>query len=171
MTAISLSGRFASPIIPVLIEQIIKKDLARLSLQLLNLIEANNALGFSPIGFMFAGEFHSVYDKATQAKAAKKPLHPSLNQEGHDYISQRNQLQTDVRKMQSGLSLLLRPCKDWQDVRDALPDVVKDELHELQVLSRTRPEGWTLEAFPLQRHQLEITLDLLAYYIANRLLY
>ena len=171
MTAIALKGRFVSPIIPALIEQLIKEDRVRLGQQLSQLIEANTALSGSPIGFMFAGEFHSLYDKSVQAKAAKKPLHPSLMNQGNDYITELKRLKNDCIRMQSGLSLLLRPCESWQDVRDALPDAVKDELPEIRSLPRTRPEGWTLEAFPLQRHQIQITIDLMLFYIANRLLY
>lgn len=171
MSAVAVQGRFASPIIHALIKQVILKDVLRLRHQLETLLEANQGLGNSPIGFLFGGRFHSVYDKTTQAKAPKKPIHPSLITEAQDYVDAERHLQQNVARMQAGLSLLLRPCETWQDVRDALPDVVKDELPELKELSRTRPEGWTLESFPLQRMQLQITCDLLAYHIANRLLY
>lgn len=171
MTAIAVTGRFASSVIPVLIDKVINKDKERLGEQLKNLIEANALLGNSPIGFLFGGNFHSLYDKTTQAKAVKRPLHPSLNEQGHDFLQEMRKLGNDIARLKSGLSLLLRPCENWQDVRDALPDVVRDELQEIRDLRRTRKEGWTLEAFPLQRMQFQTTIDLLTYHIANRLLY
>lgn len=171
MSSIAMKGRFADPIITALIDTLVAQDRDRIKRTLSRLVERNHAAGNSPIGFLFAGNFHSVYDKVTQGKAPKKALDPGLNQEGLDYVAALKELELNEQRLKSGLSLLLRPCKDWQDVRDALPDVVRDELAEIRSLPRTRPEGWTLEAFPLQHMQFEMTSNLLAYYIANRMLY
>lgn len=172
MSGVSLQGRYVTPaFIEQLVERIAYLDNDRAKKSLSDLVEKNMLLGGSPVGFLFGGEFHSLSDKGSQRYAAKKHIHPDLVSQAREYIASLKKLSQDKQRLRSGLALLLRPCKDMQDIRDALPDSMAPEIATLDTLPRTRPEGWTVAEQPLQKHQLEKTLELVTFYTINRILY
>lgn len=158
-------------IIPALVASLRERDDRQLTLELQELIEANHALGRPKHGFLYGGAFRSMLPSRAQAGAEKKQIHPSLIPAAKDYVDRSAQINKDMVRITNGLSLVMRPCKDWQDVRDAVPDALKQVIPEMAHLSRLKEEAWALRDQPLLKHQYELTAELLLFYFTNRLLY
>lgn len=168
--SVSVTNMFAAAAGQAVVDALRQNEVSELVVELRDLIQGNYALGGMSYGFMFQGHFYTTMLKDHMRNAVKKPIHPELVSAANAYVERRTQLNKDMTRIGSGLSLLLRPCKDWQDVRDALPDAMKEEVNNLTGLPRTRPEAWTLKDQPLLLHQYELTSELIFMYIAKRFL-
>ncbi len=158
-------------LIRFLTDKLAAKDYTRLNGVLQNLIEENQALGGPNVGFLFHGEFHSNLPIRQRAAAPKQHIHASLMPAASQYVLEKRQLATDLKRIGHGLSIVLMPCKTTQDVRDALPDLVKDMVPDLKDLSRTRPEAFTIAGETFKMVDYKVTEDLIAFYVANQILY
>ena len=169
--ALSMKGMFAPHIVPELVAKLRRKDDQVLDRDLAELIEQNHALGMPKSGFLYGGTFNTLLPVAQRTSAEKKFVHPSLVQAAKEHSKRCMLLNTEMLRITNGLSMVLRPCTDWQGVRDALPDALKDDIQEIRGLPRMREEAWALRDQPLQKHQYERTAELLLFYYANRMLY
>lgn len=158
-------------IIPALVASLRERDDKALNQELQELIEQNHALGSPKHGFLYGGAFRTQLPPRAQAGAEKKHIHASLLPAAKDYVARVNILDKEMLRITNGLSLVMRPCKDWQDVRDAVPDALKQVIPEMAHLSRLKEEAWALRDQPLLKHQYELTAELLLFYFTNRLLY
>lgn len=158
-------------IIASLVASLRQRDDKFLDLELQELIEQNHALGSPKHGFLYGGAFRTQLPAKAQAGAEKKHIHSSLIPAAKEYVARVNILEKEMLRIANGLSMVLRPCNDWQDVRDAVPDAFKQVIPEIAHLPRLKEEAWALRDQPLLKHQYELTAELLLFYFTNRLLY
>ena len=158
-------------IISNLVVKLRARDDQQLVRELEELIEQNYAMGMPKQGFLFGGEFHTNLPAKTIKADEKKLIHVSLKKEASYYCARKTLLNKEMVRIINGLSLVLRPCKSWQDIRDALPDPLRNELDETRSLRRLKVEAWPLQDKPLQLHQYQQTAELLLFYYTNRLIF
>lgn len=158
-------------IISGLVAKLRARDDAQLTRELEELIEQNYAVGMPKQGFLFGGEFHTVLPVKSVKAEEKKLIHASLKKEAAAYCDRKVLLNKEMTRIANGLSLVLRPCTSWQDIRDALPDPLRNEIDETKNLRRLKAEAWPLQDSPLQLHQYQQTAELLLFYYTNRLIY
>ena len=136
------------------------------------LIKENHAAGGRYAGFLFGGKFIRREGVKPNPKDLKSPLAMVLWPQGREYLENLKRFEADEARMKAGLSLILRSCQGWQDIRDTLPDTLAELLPpEVSSLPRTREELYTLEGNELHLNQCQSTLNLLASYKAARFLY
>lgn len=170
MNARSREPTFHSLVIQELINALFRGDDQRQAKELTRLGQANLQHNPGCYGFLFGGTFYTPWDRITTVKTPKKPIANELQEEASAFHEAQIALNNVKARLTTGLSLLLRTCKTWQDVRDALPDTAKDELEALAVLRRTRPAGYPLLDNPLTAHQVDEIFELISFPIANRFL-
>lgn len=158
-------------IIPALVASLRERDDKVLNQELQELIEANHVLGKPRHGFLYGGIFHTMLPSRSQAGAEKRQVHASLISAAKAHAARCAILDKEMVRITNGLSLVMRPCKDWQDVRDAVPDALKKVIPEIAHLPRLKEEAWALRDQPVLKHQYELTAELLLFYFTNRLLY
>lgn len=134
------------------------------------LIGMNADLGNPPYGFVLGSAFITNLPRNMYKNVTKKPVHDSLLVPALNFLERRKQLDKDQRMLSQGLLSLLKPCKTLQDVRDALPNTLKQYLPEIQSLPRTREEAWTMQSCPMLKRQWNKTEDLITLYLASRML-
>ena len=146
-----------------------EKDVQRYQNTLTELIESNHKLGNSDVGFIFGGMTHGQSSKFTATSL--RQLHPNLHEAARDYMQNLTDLRHSKHRLMQGLNLVTRPCRTYQDLRDALPDIAKSLIPEIRNLSRCREEAWTISDKPLQMHSYKMSYDLMMFYFANRIVY
>lgn len=169
MRPISRTG--ANALIDPLIESLIEPERKRQVELLAALVAKNDRAGGSPGIFHFEGQFFHSRPYNEFLRAEKRKVMPSVEQDAAEFKKIRDKLENDIKRLRQGLSVVLARCTSTQDVRDALPENLVNELPFLQGHPRTRPEGYVLEEKPLLRAQYERTVELALYYSANRLIY
>jgi len=158
-------------LIDYIVTTLLKKDHARLDRILEGFLEQNHTLGGIKEGFLLEGKFHTLLPPRQQFAIEKRMLHPRLHGEVREYIAERRLIEVEGKTIQQGLSLLVKPCKTTQDLRDALPEDIVDLVPQFKSLSRQRPEAWCLEGSEFQKHQYSAVKDKLMFYITNQMLY
>lgn len=159
----------------VMINEIMKrlmaKDKVRTDRILENFILENHKLGGPKEGFLLEGRFLTLLPSRDQLAAEKRMLHPHLHGEVREYLNELKLIENEASTIKHGLSLLLKPCKTWQDFRDALPEDIVDLVPEIKRLSRQRPEAWCLDEGSFQKHQYSMVKEKMMFYITNQMLY
>jgi hypothetical protein len=135
-----------------------------------DLIERNHALGNPANGFLLGGAYHTDLVGSQAKSAPKHQIHNTLKSEGMAYLASRTEIQNDAQRITQALSLLLGSCKSYQDVRDALPDMLRDTLTDTASLDRFKEPYWTLQNSALQLHQYHIAEPLMLQYYTHRIL-
>lgn len=139
--------------------------------ELIDLIERNHALGKPDHGFLLGGQFHTDL-QGTQARGiSKEQIHDSLRDEGMTYLAALTSLSNDYKRIGQALSLLLGPSTSDQDLRDALPDMLKDTLPpSSRNLPRLKEPLWSLRNSVMQMNQYKVIEPLLFQYYTHRIL-
>lgn len=122
-------------------------------------------------GFAYNGGFYDLEDLPRIGKRIRVMLHSDLWPRMEEYLKTTAQITGDRRLISQMLAPLLQPCYVMQDVRDALPNCLTDQLEELKTLPRTRDEGYTLAGNPKLLAQFEKLKDRIHFYIALRLMF
>ena len=136
------------------------------------LIEMNYAKGNPKEGFLYRGTFFTNIPIVQQKDAPKKMLHPDLYDEGEYLNDLIETIGKEKLKVIQGLHLIFSPCETDQDIRDAAPEIIADLLPSpYRELPRTREEGYHVRGKILQLTQHESVVELLTFYVANRMLY
>lgn len=136
----------------------------------LQLIDQNHALGGHVLGYVFGENIWSssltkLHDKHVG------PIHESLMEDAEQLHEDTVAFEKEKKLLNQGLSILLAPCMSYQDVRDALPDMLKNVLQQTSHLERHRPEAWTLEGYPLRQHGYVQTKQYITMFLAHRMLF
>ncbi len=122
-------------------------------------------------GFLFNGIYFQPPGQVTPA-AQKQPLAYELQGEGLAFLKDKATVDLDRQLIQQSLLHLLMPCATPQDIRDALPECLRDTLtQDINNLPRTRPEAYTLEPGSRPHRQYEEILPKIEFFSAARLLY
>ena len=122
-------------------------------------------------GFTFAGQVYRPSHAPTWGKLFYSGLDVKLTSEMMEFLKDKRTIDTERKLMEQTFFHLLHPCTYHQDCRDALPDCLQDVLPDLQLLSRTRPEAYTLRGNERAMRQYEKILPRMQFYSAVRLIY
>lgn len=126
--------------------------------------------GDSIDGFLLDGEAFR-WKTAPTVGTRKSGLHPDLNGLAREFLSTYKEVEKEKEQIRQGLILLVRPCNDLQDLRDALPNCITDTVPELAGLERTREPAWTIQGNRRHMRAYEHILPKLEFYSVSRLLY
>lgn len=137
------------------------------------MVEKNAELGGPSEGFLYGGHFISVLEGPARhaASTIKKKGHPDLDEEARSYLAIKKKRDRDYQKISQALGIMLRPCKTYQDLRDALPEVLVWCCDAVRGIPRIREEGWTLHDRPLIQVQFDEMEDDILYYLATKIVY
>lgn len=137
----------------------------------LDMVSRNIALGGTPDGFRHMGKIYSHLTGRSRVMGQYGPLKPALVREMSSISTDRIVLDADKDRIKQALNLVLKDTVTLQDMRDALPNCLKDVVPELKDLERTRSEAFTLADNPRAYNQYNKIKDKIDYYAAARLLY
>lgn len=136
-----------------------------------DLLRKNSALGGHPNGYYHAGQLFALVAPKFLRGSMIGPIHPTLQDSADHLMFLRDRLQADNKRLTQSLTVILSRCQSTQDIRDAFPEALVEEVSDLRSLSRTRPEGFLLEANPLLHDQYQKAIDIALDYKAKRLIY
>ena len=166
-------------LISATVNTLLKHEYEFLNNILLKLCIANaHVVGSYSGGFFLAGKFWSPYGHVPTRKnfhnyPSDYLIAPEFTGRGYKYIEDIQHLKKDEKLMNQGFTNLLHNCVTIQDIRDALPDVLKRSVPSyLNVFDtpRTRPEAWPFLENPMQMHNYESLKKLIYYYLTNRMI-
>ena len=136
-----------------------------------SLIDKNIAKGGSIIGFTFAGRRYTYLTSKEVRKIRKwDPIHPDLYEDALALHKDTVDQERDMQRLRQGLTLPLRGSKTWQDVRDALPELVAS-IPLISGFPRTRPEAFNLQDKPTLLNEYNETVELITYFLSARMFY
>lgn len=127
--------------------------------------------GGSKDGFRYMGKIYTQLNRQSRVRGTFDRLHPSLVPEMGAIQTDRKIVEADKDRIKQALALVLRDTRSHQDMRDALPNCLKDLIPECQRLERTREEAYTLRDNPRAYSQYMMLRDKIEFYVASRLLY
>ena len=135
------------------------------------MIDKYTQSGGKPDGFRHMGIIYSLLQSGDKARGTYGCLPVSLIPEMDQILAEKAILATDKERIRQALTLVLRDAKTYQDMRDALPNAMREYLPIAKVLERTRPEAYTLKDNPRAYSQYMKLREKIEFYIATRLLY
>ena len=136
-----------------------------------SLIDQYIKRGGKPDGFRHLGVIYSLLESGDKARGSYGCLPTEMIPEMDLVLAEKATLAADKERIKQALTLVLRNCKTFQDMRDALPNAMKDFIPGAQRLERTRPEAFTLQDIPIAYRQYMKLREKIEFYIATRLLY
>jgi hypothetical protein len=158
-------------IVDRLTTSIFSHEIARLTRREIELVRENARMGGAADGFFYRGILYSDLDPAVRAQGEKGNLNANLHLAMDDHLRDKGVVEFDRHRVRQALTLILQDTRSDQDVRDALPNALKDALPELQGLSRTRPEAYTVQGNPRAERQYQKLREKLEFYNAAKLIY
>lgn len=163
------------PKLPEVINQVtdhICKDVVESNkASLRSLIQKHFDKGGSIVGFTFAGRRYTDLVPIEVRKIRKwDPIHPDLYNDALALHRDTVDQERDMQRLRQGLALPLRGSKEWQDVRDALPEMVA-HLPMIAGFPRTRPEAFNLQGNPALMKEYGETVELITYFLSARMFY
>ena len=123
------------------------------------------------LGFMYLGRYYRPSHVEGRDPINVKPLHQTLASMVDAFLADEKTVESDQAFIRQGLYTLLDPCKDLQDIRDALPEYLIDFFPELKAYERSRPEEWTIQGNPRGLKQFDKIRSKLEAYAVARMLY
>jgi hypothetical protein len=127
--------------------------------------------GGSTDGFRHLGLVYSDLAGYSRRMGKYDRLHQSLVPEMSAILTDQKMVAADRDRIKQALAMVLRHCHSFQDMRDALPNCMKDLIPEIRNLDRTRPEAYTLEDNRRSYTQYMALREKIEFYVASRLLY
>jgi hypothetical protein len=127
--------------------------------------------GGSTDGFRHMGLIYSDLTGYARQKGAYGRLHPSLLNEMDAILADQKMVAADRDRIKQALGIVLRDCRSFQDMRDALPNCMRDLIPECRNLERTREEAFTLVDNRRSYTQYMALREKIEFYVASRLLY
>lgn len=154
-----------------LLGKLFEREEAQLTRREHAMVAKNTQLGGSTDGFRHMGAIYTQLTGTARRRGSYGRLDPSLAPEIDVLISERKVLAEDKDRIRQALTLILRDCQSLQDMRDALPNGVKNFFPELAHMERTRPEAFTLADNPRSYTQYMKLREKIEFYVATQLLY
>ncbi|RUX60183.1 hypothetical protein [Mesorhizobium sp. M7A.F.Ca.CA.002.12.1.1] len=148
-----------------------EREEEQLTKRALKMVPRNIALGGSTDGFRHMGVIYSELSGGMRRQGKYLPVHRSLSGEMDAIVAERKAMEYEKDRIRQAFTLVLRGCQTFQDMRDALPNCVKDLIPECRHLERTREEAFTLADNPRSYTQYMQLREKIEFYVASRLLY
>lgn len=168
----SIDKDYVPGVVKQIIDEVFSHEKKRLNEIKNNLIEENYALTGSRLGFLHQGVFHTRADPKKIPPIYRLTIDPSLSDRATVYVEDSSEINRDVVRIWRILLSQMRPLKTIQDVRDALPEIVREFCpEEISNLSRTRPEGWHVAGQQFPTLTYEDAVNMIRFYLTNKVLY
>lgn len=121
-------------------------------------------------GFIYKGLTYR-HSSIPRGKIEYVGLHSLLYDQMDSFLQDQLATREEIKRISQILLPLIRPCRDLQDLRDALPECLVTSFTNISGLPRTRPVAWCLD--PESRHwrQFHNALPIIETYAAARFLY
>jgi hypothetical protein len=134
-------------------------------------IQNQEVHGGDPLaGFLHQGKWYR-HSSIGVGKFEKVPLALCLHGEMNSYLSDERITQNEQQLVRQGVLSIIRECHQLQELRDALPDCLADCFPELQALSRTREEAYTIEHDERAKRQFAKIRPKIELYATTRLIF
>lgn len=167
----TIISQYVADVIDSITHELTYRERDQIKSSMDEVINENHAKGGHEHGFFFRGEQYMRTGFVKNKGAPSLPqLDPSLIDMAESYFKDQDKLSKDTLRIRHALALLIGKCIDPQEIRDALPDMMKDVHSDIAHLKRTRPEAWTLKKSPMKLHQYKIVEPTLQLYYAHRIL-
>jgi hypothetical protein len=127
--------------------------------------------GGSKDGFRHMGQICTRLVGPSRQRGTFDRLNSSLAAEMGCIQTARHKLDHEKARIKQALILVLRDTHSFQDMRDALPNCLRDLVPVLKRLERTREEAYTLLDNPRAFSQYMSLREKIEFYVAARLLY
>lgn len=118
-------------------------------------------------GLFIHGELCSTIHTPSSSALPFGILDSSLDKEGTRYLLLRDKMYKDEKVLRQNLSVLLKGCTSYQDIRDTLPNITQSVNSALKDYSRTREEAYAFQDNPIRMRQYKQVEDILYYNIGN----
>lgn len=152
-------------------EAIFQEEINRVSSELWRLLRDNHDMGSSANSFLMAGRRYTFNKEGTKEKSL--PIHPSLGNRARTVVREWEIIQAHKNKFDGFMGMLQEHCRNMQDVRDLLPNVVVDALdehHHLKLYSRMREPYVILKNDPTLRSKYDSMKKVFFQYLARKLI-
>lgn len=121
-------------------------------------------------GFHYLGRFYRK--EGLRGKLKQPVLHLDLQPEMDTLIKDAATVAADAQSIRQVLYQLIDRCTLSQDLRDALPECLRDTLpSDVKCLARTREPAFNFADLPRARRAFEKTFPKIQFYATARLLY
>lgn len=166
-----IQSTWLTDVINLLEGHIFSSELKRLRKNEIELVHRNQKLSGRMDGFWYKGALYSDLDPMLKQRGTKGSLHPSLLEAVENHFRDEAEVSFDRVRVKQALALILRDCRTFQDIRDALPNSLKDVIPMVAKLERTREEAYTVKNDPRAYKQYLKLRDKIEFYNAAKLLY
>jgi hypothetical protein len=165
----------ALPEMHKLIDEVIKvlfaADDRRLQAWIDRLCEKNQEARREPcIGFLYGGRYFKP-SNVTGLVKVKRSIDPSLYPQIDQLLADEKLIDKDKAFIRQGMFAVLDPCRDVQEIRDALPECLVDCLPNLKTLSRHNEPGFTVQDNPRALRQFNKILPMMEVYATARMVF
>lgn len=159
-------------IVTLVTTALFKHEFDNLTKREANLISRHFSMGGSSDGFRYMGLTYTELQGQSRSRGRYDLLKKELVADMDALIEDRQTVENDLQWVRQTLVLVLKGCRSDQDIRDALPNSLKDMLpSHISRLERTRPEAWTLAENERSYKQYMKLREKIEFYTATRLLY
>jgi hypothetical protein len=155
----------------ILLKALFEREEVFLQKRQRSMIDLYAQKGGKPDGFRHMGIIYSLLQAGDKARGTYGCLPVEMIPEMDQILAEQATLALDKDRIRQALTLVLRSCHTFQDMRDALPNALKEFIPGAQRLERTRPEAFTLQDNPRAYSQYMKLREKIEFYIATRLLY
>ena len=171
----SLNIHSPNEVVEHIVGTLFNAEYNRLDRQTAELLSRNNALlkrDDQLCGFLVNGVFFKPKNSGRDYEGKTRVLELELLEEGNQLLKDTQEVARYRQAIKQGLVHLIWNCQNFQDLRDALPDFLKDSLtREIAALPRTREPAWSIKDNPRAMKQYLKILPKLEFYSATRLLF
>ena len=166
-----MEGRTLFALIQVLCNKLFEREEARIDSVLKTIWTKNIALSrVNHDGFIYKGDYYRP-KSLPNAASVKAILHSELDDTMEAFLVDQQRVKDERKTIEQVLTKLLRPCQDFTEIRNALPNCLADLLEQTQGIQRTSEEAWTLAQDERGMRQYLKVRPLMEFYSAARLLY
>lgn len=163
------------PKLPELIDKVtdqICNDVAESNVATLrSVIQQNIQKGGALVGYTFGGRRYSELKPQVLHKIKGwETIHDDLYADALALHKSMLDQERDTQRLRQGLALPMRGSVNWQDVRDALPEMLAF-LPMFSGLSRTRPEAFSIMHNDAWMQEYAETRELITYFLSARMFY
>jgi hypothetical protein len=149
---------------------LLMKDLQALRNRELEIIRLNESYTQGIYdGFRYHGKVYTNVAGNGRGLGKFAQLHSDLVPMMDQILKDRIATESDRQWIRQCLGIVLQGCHNDQDIRDALPNFLKD-IAGVSHLQRTREEAWTLDKNPKLKEQYMSHREKMGFYIDARLL-
>lgn len=169
-----MSTETIAPIVTALTTRLFEAEERRLGAIISSLNKRNKGMAEVKLdGFLYLGIFYLPKDATLRSvgPVAKTALCGSLYGEMESFLQDKKQVLDEQKLIKQILFTLLRPCRNNQNFRDALPECLVNCLPDLARLLRQEETAWTIRDNPRALRQYEKFLPRMELYSAAKLLY